>query len=111
MYRPMTEQRVYLTNRRLANQLDEEQRLRESAPPSTSPPATKPSSTEQPAQLDLTGGTVPTGPRPDPTGGRFTGPGSGQQQALPVTVARSYRSKAWGGTVTESPLDLTAEET
>ena len=30
----------------------------------------------------------------------------GQQLALPVTVAKTYRSRAWKGTVTEEPLPL-----
>jgi hypothetical protein len=56
------------------------------------------------AQLDLNGQPIPL--RPDPPPGPPVA--RGQQLGLPVTVPTSYHSAAWGGTVTETPLDLEA---
>ncbi len=58
-------------------------------------------------QLDLAGNVTPSAPPPTPPAPAPAA--SGQQLALPVTVPRQYRSEAWGGTVTETPFDLSGE--
>jgi hypothetical protein len=65
------------------------------------PWASKPASSAEQTTLDGESVRLPGPPDPPPVQ-------RGQQQALPVMVARSYRSKAWAGTVTEPPLDLEA---
>jgi hypothetical protein len=54
------------------------------------------------AQLDLDGQPVPLQPAPSAP----AAVARGQQLGFPVTVPTSYHSPAWGGTVTETPLDL-----
>lgn len=58
----------------------------------------------QPAQLDLSGQPIPVA-SPPPAAAPVA---RGQQLGLPVTVATSYHSTAWGGRVTQAPL--TSEE-
>jgi hypothetical protein len=86
-----------------------QQRIRDHGGPSVQPLGPRPWSSKPAsgaAQLDLSGAesTLPPTPPSDPTPAR-----RGQQLGLPVTVARSYRSKAWGGTVTEPPLGWETE--
>jgi hypothetical protein len=86
-------------DQRLTNQL-EEQRINPLCWATTSPAAdTSPGS----GQMDLDGNTVESSP--DPTPGRSFESLRGQQLGLSVTVPRAYHSKAWGGTVSEAPLD------
>jgi hypothetical protein len=63
---------------------------------------------DQADQLDMMGGSAPveSGQPPTPP----TAAAASVQLALPVTVPRQYRSKAWGGTVTEIPLSLSEED-
>jgi len=87
-----------------------QQRIRDHGGPSVRPIGPRPwvSSSTSPAaaQLDLDGKPVESSPPPTPPAPQSA---PGQQLGLPMTVARSYRSKAWGGTVTETPLALDQE--